>query len=230
MFGNKKGIILKHIQTIMNKSDESDEDEPLDLSLVHMHLGKDEEIEINLETTILTEHLAAKCFEPGTRVIIPMTNSQTCNSLSDYYNKSFGGKSPRKSNFFELPARNFASILLDPSKDASEQDRRPKKKRPDVFKKIDELDHRSGPLNLLKQSLGKTIKVKVRRRRKAPYISRVIDFKGTLILFDAHLNLLMEDVTESFTYELDNQLLVRAREKKSFFLRGDNIILISMNT
>lgn len=102
-----------------------------------------------------------------------------------------------------------------------------RKQQPDVFSRVNQIQSASGPINVLKDRLNQYIKVLIRRRRKVPYISRVIEYKGELILFDKHMNLLMKDVIESFKYSLDGKIHKRARHRDSLFIRGDNIILVT---
>lgn len=104
---------------------------------------------------------------------------------------------------------------------------KPRKTRADVFSKIQQLESKSGPIIHLRHRLNQIVNVLIRRRRKVPYISRVIDYKGTLVLFDKHMNLYLEDVIESFKYSRDDEIRKRARHRDSILLRGDNIILIS---
>lgn len=94
----------------------------------------------------------------------------------------------------------------------------------DVFSKMDTA---SLGLSLLKDKLDKKVKILIRRRRKCPYISRVIEYMGQLVLFDKHMNIYLRNVIESFSYNIGDKLVKRARHRDNIMIRGDNIILIS---
>lgn len=105
---------------------------------------------------------------------------------------------------------------------------RPRRSKPDIFSKTEQLGPSSGPIFMLKQHVNQNVKVLIRRRRKIAYISRVIEYRGRLIMFDKHMNLALADVIESFVYKRGEQILKRARHRDNILLRGDNIILISV--
>lgn len=126
------------------------------------------------------------------------------------------------------PSRNFERVLRK-TEDGSSIGlvHRPRKSRPDIFSKLDQLDPASGPIYSLKERLNQKVKVLIRRRRKVNYISRVIEYKGTLTMFDKHMNLVLSDVIESFIYSLNDKVMKRARHRNNILIRGDNIILVS---
>lgn len=104
---------------------------------------------------------------------------------------------------------------------------KPKRCRPDIFTRLEQIDQTSGPIYSLKECLNQAVKVLIRRRRKINFISRVIEYRGTLVIFDKHMNLILKDVIESFVYSIDDKVLKRARHRDCILIRGDNIILIS---
>lgn len=195
---------------------------------------------IDLEEVILTPEDALKCLTDEVNVILPTPNVRACNNLDEYFAKSTS-KSPKSQSSrrlatprepFAVPlVRNFHKILKKASDSQSPTAlglvHKPKKVRPDVFSKVEAIEDTSGPLVLLKKRVDQVVKVLIRRRRKVPYISRTIEYKGTLSLFDKHMNLYLRDVIESFKYTLNGQLLKRARHRDGILIRGDNIILIS---
>lgn len=160
------------------------------------------------------------------------------NSNSSSSSKSEFNHKTTASNFFQQPfaaplVRNFDKILKK-TDDGQVMRGSPqllnlvkRKSKADVFSKADKLGPSSGPIVLLKSKIDCIVKVLIRRRRKVPYLSRTIEYKGTLILFDKHINLYLKDVIESFKYTQGEKLLKRARYRDNILLRGDNIILVS---
>lgn len=148
------------------------------------------------------------------------------NKIKSKANSSFSGEQlavPLKRNFDRILKKNsvesdFGTTAFFNSK--------PRKLLNDVFNRVDRIERPSG-LAFLKNRLNSQIKVIIRRRRNCPFISRVIEYKGILNMFDKHMNLYMSDVIESFTYKMDEKLIKRARHRYNIFLRGDNIILVS---
>lgn len=208
----------------------------------------DERPVFDLERVTLTADDIIKCLNGELDIILPTPGVKPCNNLEEYLHKStLNTRTPdrrRSSGQFKPPprapfavplVRNFERNLKRPT--GNEQltpgtslglVRKLRKKRPDVFSRMDEIETSSGPLSQLKEGLNKTIKVLIRRRRKVPYISRTIEYKGKLMMFDKHMNLYMSDVIESFKYKTDDdKILKRARHRRDILLRGDNIILVS---
>lgn len=204
----------------------------------------------DLEVVTLNSDDALKCLRGEAIAIIPIQNIKACNNLDEYFLKSTLNSSkkhkssdsnktknakPFRSTFsaepFAVPLeRNFDKILkkTGPSSDCkSESIGISKKAKSDVFSKVDQVEAKSGPIVVLKERMGKTVKVLIRRRRNVPFISRVLEYKGTLVLFDKHMNLYLKNVIESFSYTIENKLLKRARHRDSLMIRGDNIILVS---
>lgn len=164
-------------------------------------------------------------------------NKQDSSNSSESSEGENNRRTPAKTSFkqpFAAPlVRNFEKILKKPD-DGQVMRGSPqllnivkRKSKADVFSKADRIDSSSGPLVLLKSKVDSVVKVLIRRRRKVPYVSRVIEYKGTLVLFDKHMNLYLSDVIESFKYSLDEKLMKRARHRDNILLRGDNIILVS---
>lgn len=207
---------------------------------------------IDLSATKLTAQDAFKCLVGEYNVIVPTPNARPCNNLDEYFYKSTVNvrrpkndqnrstsfmstttKKPAKPNEpFSVPlVRNFEKILRrsTPVGDASPSllPTRPKKPKPDLFTRTNQIDTNSGPMSYLKGRLNNTVKVMIRRRKKVPYISRVIEYKGTLSMFDKHMNMYLKDVIETFKYELNGKLLKRGRHRDGIIVRGDNIILVA---
>lgn len=164
--------------------------------------------------------------------------SSTCSSSSrndSQNNKSLSTSITKHEQPFSVPlVRNFDRILRKQS-DAGPLETsallniisKPKKSKADLFTRLEQLDQSKGPLSHLKKNVDKVVKVLIRRRRKVPYISRTIEYKGTLVLFDKHMNLYLRDVIESFKYQIGGKLMKRARHRDRMFIRGDNVILVS---
>ena len=210
-------------------------------------------ITFDLSTTKLTPGDAIKCLTGEYNVIVPTPNVRPCNNLDEYFHRStLNSRKTTKNNHdrslnssrsgsrrvsqpcepFCVPlVRNFEKILKksSPSEEASPSllPTRPKKARPDLFNRTEKIEANSGPLSHLRNRMNAPVKVIIRRRKKVPYISRVIEYKGTLIMFDKHMNLYLKDVIETFTYENDGKILKRGRHRDGIILRGDNVILIA---
>lgn len=207
-------------------------------------------------SAILTPDECLKCLNRKADVVIPTPNAKACNNLEEYLYKSTGGLRKNKSAVKKTPSNQAstsgslpsASILSQSTpfavplvrnfdKILKKQDNllgecpglvaKVRKKRADVFTKVEQIQPDAGPINVLKNRLNQHIKVLIRRRRKVPFISRVIEYRGELILFDKHMNLYMKNVVETFSYALNGKLHKRARHRDDLFLRGDNIILVT---
>ena len=211
----------------------------------------------DLTSQRLSQEDALKLLDGEIPVILPIPNAQACNNLDEYLykstatarrsslNKSQTGseqrtKVSRKSSQFQEPfavplVRNFEKILKDKGPQASEtqatgsdeRTAKPKRHNQDVFTRAESLEVGSGPFAHLKSRMGKSVKVIVRRRKKVPFISRIIEYRGLLVIFDKHMNLHLKNVIESFTYSKEGRILKRARQRDGIVLRGDNIILVA---
>lgn len=211
---------------------------------------------INLESDIISHSDAILCLRDQIDVLVPFPDIGVCNNLDEYFLKSTistqraqqGSDIPLKSSesenhlentsitfpeqiFVTPQIRNFEKILkkIDAGKVTRNYQLSSSisRKKLDVFSKIEQLGPSSGPLFLLKSKVNTDIEVLIRRRRKVPFISRAIKYRGTLVLFDKHMNLYLKDVIESFKYSRDGKLAVRARHRYDMLVRGDNIISIS---
>lgn len=194
---------------------------------------------IDLSKTKLTNDEALDCLtNDQVEVVLPNPSVKACNNLDEYFLKSTNKTkvstkkiSPNQEPLAVPLVRNFDRILKkknnsDGSETTSLLIHRPRKTQQDVFQKVAKVSDNSS-LVFLKNRLNRKIKVVIRRRRKCPYISRVLSYKGQLVLFDKHMNLYLDDVIESFAYHPYDKLIKRARHRKSIMLRGDNIIMIS---
>jgi small nuclear ribonucleoprotein (snRNP)-like protein len=206
----------------------------------------------DLSTSRLTTDDAIKCLKGEYNVVVPTPNAKPCNNLDEYLYKStlnarktakgdskqqgtsesqLRRRSTGSNEPFAVPlVRNFERILKNTFQDARASPGsmavRPKRARADVFTKTEQIDAYSGPLSHLKKRLNKVVKVMIRRRKKVPYISRIIEYKGTLTMFDKHMNMFLEDVIESFKYQKDGKLLKRGRHRDGIMIRGDNVIMV----
>lgn len=68
------------------------------------------------------------------------------------------------------------------------------------------------PLDLLNNSRGKEVKVKLQNE---------MAYRGTLVAFDIHINLILENVEEDF----DN--LDPSEEVKLLFIRGESVVSVA---
>ena len=76
------------------------------------------------------------------------------------------------------------------------------------------------PIDYLKSSINKVILIKVKRNRL---------FRGILIGFDEHLNLYLEETTQLFEYQDDEDNIREEHETLGdIVVRGDNVIFISI--
>lgn len=205
---------------------------------------------IDISTTQLTSEVAAKCLLGECDVILPTPNVKPCNNLDEYLFKSTlnmrrkshdrslnesrqsSRGSTRLSEPFSVPlVRNFEKILKSENQSqasfSGNKVNRPRRMQQDVFTRTEQIETNSGPMSHLKCRLDQTVKITIRRRRKIPYISRTIDYRGTLAMFDKHMNLYLKNVIESFTYMRDRKKHKRARHRDGIILRGDNIILVA---
>lgn len=210
---------------------------------------------IDLAKVKLTPDEALTCLtDCQVDVILPSPSVKACNNLEEYFYRSTLNlkksqsqshtksskpqRSAKKNHSFSSEVlavpltRNFDRILKrrdsgDEFGSTSMFITRPKKIQQDVFYKATHTE-KSSALNFLKERLGKKVKIQIRRRRKCPFISRVLDYRGKLVLYDKHMNVFLEDVIESFAYKSSDSMVVkRARHRANLFLRGDNIIVIS---
>lgn len=75
------------------------------------------------------------------------------------------------------------------------------------------------PIEQLANSLNKSILVKVKKNRL---------FRGVLISFDAHLNLLLNECVQIYEVENEQGELVQQKEElgDELLIRGDNVVFI----
>lgn len=190
----------------------------------------------DLSTTRLSVDDALKCLTGEYFVGVPTPSAKPCENLDQYLYRSKtknykggDGKQQSSSKPLAVPLlRNFERIMKQEARGSpSSRPTAPKKARVDVFTKAQQIQSSSGPILHLKNRLNQVVKVLIRRRKKVPYISRIIEYKGTLIIFDKHMNMLLRDVIESFKYERDGKILKRGRHRDEIIVRGDNVILVA---
>ncbi|MFX1258613.1 MAG: LSM domain-containing protein [Promethearchaeota archaeon] len=76
------------------------------------------------------------------------------------------------------------------------------------------------PIDYLKDSINKTVLIKVKRNRL---------FRAILLSFDEHLNLYVKGCSQIFEYQTeDGQIKEEIEELGSIVIRGDNIIFINL--
>lgn len=236
-------IITIACHLIMQNQDDSMECDKKLINLEYDLLSQADAIQClngQIQVTLPNPHINAcnNLDEYFMKSTLSTQRAQRCNhSHSDSPGSSRSSNGRRKSEFqqpFAAPlVRNFDKILKKTDEGqvmrGSPQLLKivKRKSKVDVFSKADRLDSSSGPLVLLRSKQDRVVRVLIRRRRKVPYISRVIEYKGTLVLFDKHMNLYLSDVIESFKYSKDEELMKRARHRNNILLRGDNIIWVS---
>lgn len=209
----------------------------------------------DLEQDLLTREEALECLRCGQDIVkIPVPSVKACDSLDEYFARSTAKKNrtsscdstrpesrsgnPNTSRYdkpFSVPlVRNFDRILKKTNDVCPEESSallniisKQTRVKPDLFTRLEQLDQSKGPLLHLKKNVDKIVKVLIRRRRRVPYVCRTLEYKGTLVLFDKHMNLYLKDVIESFKYHLNGKLMKRARHRDNMFIRGDNVILVS---
>ena len=79
---------------------------------------------------------------------------------------------------------------------------------------------RMRPIDYLKESIGETILIKVKRNRL---------FRASLLNFDEHLNLHLDNCEQLFEYQdEDGNLREESESLGEIVIRGDNIIFVDL--
>lgn len=166
---------------------------------------------------------------------LPVEKAKLFQNLVEYENKSF----PKKSNIL------LKSEKKEETKEEVKKPRempysggyelpfvsKPRKELKNVLTKMYDND---GPISLLSKCLNKRIRVILRRRKLT--IDNCDTFAtlfGHLVAFDRHFNIILKDVQE-FVKILNQDNLKsknafpRERSLKFIFIRGANVVLISM--
>ncbi len=74
------------------------------------------------------------------------------------------------------------------------------------------------PIEELRKSLNKVILIKIKKNRL---------FRGVLLSFDQHLNLYLDECTQIYEIENEQNELVEEREELGqILIRGDNVVFI----
>ncbi|MFX1239043.1 MAG: LSM domain-containing protein, partial [Promethearchaeota archaeon] len=78
------------------------------------------------------------------------------------------------------------------------------------------------PIDYLRNSVTKTILIKIKRNRL---------FRGKLSGFDEHLNLFLEDASQIFEYQ-DEEGNIREEHEQlgTVIIRGDNVIFVNLSS
>jgi len=79
------------------------------------------------------------------------------------------------------------------------------------------MDNLKEPLDLIRHSLNSLVLIKCRHSR---------ELKGKLLAFDAHLNMLLQDVEETYIDDSTKGAKL-TRNIEALYMRGDTIITVS---
>jgi len=159
-------------------------------------------------------------------VQLPNPSAQTFNNIDEYYAKTIGkSKSgqqlmPSTSKEVFPPFQRTLKIVESVSR----------YKRKELQTVLTRMKPTNGPYFLLYKSLNNRIKVLIRRRRRVElFAGRFGWICGLLVAFDKHFNLAMTDCDETYSKVNDNNEKVDViNHIKQLFVRGDNVILISL--
>ncbi|MBN1802418.1 MAG: hypothetical protein JW891_12980 [Candidatus Lokiarchaeota archaeon] len=78
------------------------------------------------------------------------------------------------------------------------------------------------PIDYLRNSVTKTILIKIKRNRL---------FRGKLSGFDEHLNLFLEDASQIFEYQDEEGNIKEEHEQLgTVIIRGDNVIFVNLSS
>lgn len=78
------------------------------------------------------------------------------------------------------------------------------------------------PIDYLRNSVNKTILIKIKRNRL---------FRGKLAGFDEHLNLFLEDTSQLFEYQdEDGNIREEQEDLGTVIIRGDNVIFVNLSS
>ena len=78
------------------------------------------------------------------------------------------------------------------------------------------------PIDYLRNSVNKTILIKIKRNRL---------FRGKLSGFDEHLNLFLEDTSQIFEYQdEDGNIREEHEQLGTVIIRGDNVIFVNLSS
>lgn len=161
---------------------------------------------------------------------LPCPNAKTFNNLDEYYKKTFQRQIPigQRSSSFKID-RQFTeeqkAACLKPVATSDGNDH--------LTNVLTNMKREVGPLTLLSNCLGKRIKVLIRRRKVGPLLSQFAWLSALLIAFDKHFNLVIYDVDETIRIKrvtsTQTTFETKERHSKKLFVRGDNVILVSLN-
>ena len=164
---------------------------------------------------------------------LPVPNAKIFNNLDEYFLKSFSqikSLKPPKSPPKEIK-RNFDRILIASGSQSSSASQSSLRRR-ELPTILTRMKQSSGPMSILYKSLNNRINILIRRRKASPIFSgRFARLNGLLIAFDKHCNLVMSDVDEKYQkYKSKTDLTVVHvnNHVNQLFIRGDNVILISL--
>ena len=179
---------------------------------------------------------------------LPCPSAKTFNNIAEYSSKTFGKKAVSKSSVTDVPLeRKFTQEQIEACRPRERKVREyttvlTRMKCPNQVvsypeEKKEPLKEGNttscGPMHVLHESVGKRIKVLIRRRKFGPKDCQFSWLTAQLIAFDKHHNLILNDIDEvvtkcssTTTFE-DQEKLTRKRHLKRMFLRGDSVQIIS---
>jgi small nuclear ribonucleoprotein (snRNP)-like protein len=157
---------------------------------------------------------------------LPCPNAKTFNNLDQYFQKTFKKQVPIHQRTTTID-RQFTEqqkiACLKPVRESNRQ-------HTNVLSKM---NRESGPLTLLSNRLGKRVRILIRRRKVGPLLSQFAWLNALLAAFDKHLNLVIYDVDEMIRIKHVKSTGItfdkRERHSKQLFVRGDNVIIVSLN-
>lgn len=156
-------------------------------------------------------------------ISLPVPEAKVFNNLAEYYQKTFPNKNPaNKQTVTSEPIIPLKRNLPMPEPI-------PRKSLPNVITKMESAQ--DGPLSILYQSINKTIRVLIRRKRACPIRSEKFAWTvGILLAFDKHLNLALGNAIEQYQHHHQGIAINIRKNMKSVFIRGDNVILVTKST
>ena len=169
-------------------------------------------------------------------VKIPVPDAKIFNNLAEYYSKTFAKKNEKRTE--ENITKQLSAIASTSSsrfenfqtKSNEETRKGHRPSRPSTISVIDKMQQCYGPLSLLYQSVSKSIRVLVRRRKTCSLKEeRFAWITGHLVAFDKHLNLALQNVSEEYMHkQVGSDRPIRIKKcTKQLLVRGDNIVLVS---
>ncbi|KAI2805486.1 hypothetical protein RDWZM_008742 [Blomia tropicalis] len=175
-------------------------------------------------------------FNDNVVVNVPAPEAKTFNNLAEYYSKTFGKKNEEKFeqninerlNTASTSMERFANFKLKQN-DETEVPRMKRRTKSNLCI-FDKMNQSTGPLSILYRSMGKQLKIFVRRRKIcSSKEERFSWLTAHLVAFDRHLNLALQDVVETFSHQLNSKHSVMIQKRtRQMLIRGDNVVLVTI--